>query len=187
MEKIGFLGGTFDPIHKGHLEIARIVADRLCLDKVFLIPAGQPPHKDGEYKKYGKHRLNMAYLAEKYDKRFKVSDYEILKEGKSYSYLTMEYFKNLFPDAQLFFIIGDEAYRMLHTWRHPEKLKKLVTFAVCSRDNKEVDSDAVKIEFPPINISSTMVRSAIKNGEDCSCYLTEEVYNYIKENNLYKG
>jgi len=187
MKKIGFLGGTFNPIHKGHLEIAKIAADRLGLEKVFLIPAGMPPHKEGDYKKDGIHRLKMVHLAKKYDSRFEVSDYEILKEGKSYSYLTMEYFKKLYPDAKLFFIIGDEAYKMLHTWRNPERLRELVTFAVCSRDNSKVEGDAVKITFPPINISSTMIRDRIKKGENCEMLLTSEVYQYIKENNLYKG
>ena len=187
MKKIGFLGGTFDPIHKGHLEAAKIAADRIGLDRVFLIPAGLPPHKEGEYRGSALHRLNMVRLAEKYDSRFKACDYEITKEGKSFSYLTMEHFKEIYPDAELFFIIGDEAYKKLNCWRHPERLKAAVTFAVCTRDNSKIEGDVVKIKFPPINISSTVIRDKIKKGENCESLLTDEVYQYIKENNLYKG
>ena len=187
MKKIGFLGGTFDPIHKGHLEAAKIAADHIGLDKVFLIPAGLPPHKEGEYRGSAVHRLNMVRLSEKYDSRFEACDYEITKEGKSFSYLTMEHFKRLYPDATLYFIIGDEAYGKIDTWRNPERLKAAVTFAVCSRDKKEVLSDGVNISFAPIEISSTMIREKIRQGEPFCEYVTKEVYEYIKENNLYKG
>lgn len=186
MKKIGFLGGTFDPIHNGHVEIAKIAADSLGLDKVFFIPAALPPHKEGNYAENGVHRLNMAYLAAEVDERFEVTDYEFKREGKSYSYLTMEYFKELYSDATLYFILGDEAYAALDSWKHPERLKKVVEFIVVNRENIEFSGNVHSIKIPPIDISSTKIRALIKENKDAGSYLPQKVYDYILRNNLYR-
>ena len=186
MKKIGFLGGTFNPIHNGHIEIAKIVADRISLDTVYLIPAGIPPHKMGDYRENAAHRLDMVRLAAEGDKRFKVSDYEIKKEGKSFSYITMEHFREFYKDDKLYFIMGDEAYRDIDTWKNPERLRAASEIVVVNRQNLPVEG-AISITFPPIEISSTMIREKIKKGEDVSDFLPEKVLRYIEENNLYKG
>lgn len=186
MKKIGFLGGTFDPIHKGHIEIARLAAEKAGLDEVILMPAGLPPHKEGDYENSSSHRLNMVRLAAEGEGKISVSDYEIKKEGKSYSYLTMEHFKKVYENCELYFILGDEAYCQLDTWKHPERLRKAVKFVVMNREGIEISGDAVSVKFPPIEISSTMVRELIKNGESAEKYLDSKVWKYIKENGLYR-
>ncbi len=187
MKKIGFLGGTFDPIHNGHVEIAKIAADALSLDTLFFVPAAFPPHKEGNYEESGEHRLCMARLATECDKRFVVSDFEFKSTGKSYSYLTMEHFKSLYPEDRLFFILGDEAYAQIDLWKHPERLRKVVEFVVINRNNIDFLDGVISMKIPPIEISSTMIREKIRRGEDVSGFLPQNVYNYILENNLYKG
>ena len=187
MKKIGFLGGTFDPIHNGHIEIARLAADKPLLDMLYFVPAALPPHKEGNYKESGEHRLSMAHLAAECDKRFLVSDFEFKSTGKSYSYLTMEYFKSIYPDDKLFFILGDEAYAQMDSWRNPERLREVVEFVVINRQNIDFSDGVTSMKIPPINISSTMIREKIRSGEDVSGFLPQKVYKYILENNLYKG
>jgi len=187
MKKIGFLGGTFDPVHNGHIEIAKIVADRLCLDKVYLIPAGIPPHKEGSYRENGSHRFNMVSMAAKCDERFGVSDYEMKKEGKSYSYITMEHFKKVFEGDTLYFIMGDEAYADIDKWKNPERLRAAAKLVIVNRNNIPVSGDVISVKFPPIEISSTMIREKIRGGEDVSAFLPGDVYEYILKNNLYRG
>lgn len=187
MKKIGLFGGTFDPIHKAHIEIAEKALEVLSLDKVIFVVAGEPPHKSGDYRIDALHRLNMVNLATADNSKFEVSDYEIIKQGKSYSYQTAGYFKRNNPDTKMYFLIGDDAYRELSTWKHPEKLSALVTFAVFTRGSGEVTGNFIKIDIEPIKISSTQIRERLLKGEDVSDLLPESVINYIKENNLYKG
>lgn len=186
MKKIGFLGGTYDPIHKGHMEIARIAAEVVGLDEVIIMPAGLPPHKEGDYEQNSYHRLNMARLAAEGEEKISVSDYEIKKDGKSYSYLTMEHFKEIYKNCELYFILGDEAYSNLDKWKHPERLRKAVKFIVMNRDGLEISGDVTAVPIEPIKISSTMIRELIKRGESAEKYLHPKVWEYIKENGLYR-
>ena len=193
MKKIGLFGGTFDPIHCAHLAIAAKALDVLSLDKVIFIVAGEPPHKSGNYRTQAQHRLKMVQIAALCNERFEVSDYEIKKQGKSYSYLTANHFKKQYPDAGLYFIIGDEAFRELPTWKFPEKLASLVTFAVFTRDGGDIEvspTDAlsgkfIKIEIEPIKISSTAVRERLLRGEDVTGLVPDCVIEYIRKNDLY--
>lgn len=186
MKKIGFLGGTFNPIHNGHIEIARIAAKAAGLEEVILMPAGLPPHKEGNYEENANHRLNMVRLAAEGEEGISVSDYEMKKEGKSYSYLTMEHFKEVYKNCELYFILGDEAFCQLHTWKNPERLKAAVKFIVINRDGLSLPEDVIKVKIPPIEISSTMIRNLVKNGENAEKYLNPKVLEYIKENGLYR-
>ena len=185
MKKIALLGGTFDPIHKAHIEIAKKAVSALGLDKVIFVVAGQPPHKTGDYRIDAFHRYNMVKIAIVEEKCFEVSDYEIKKRGKSYSYLTAAHFKNKYPDSKIYFIIGDEAFREMSSWRHPEKLSELVKFAVFTRDGGTVSGKCEKIEIEPINISSTQIREMLAEGKDAGELLPDGVMEYIRKNNLY--
>ena len=191
MKKIGLFGGTFDPIHRAHIAIAAKALEVLSLDKVIFVVAGQPPHKSGDYRTHAQHRLKMVQLAASCNEKFEVSDYEIKNRGKSYSYQTAGYFKKQNPDAELYFIIGDEAFRELPAWKCPEKLVSLVTFAVFTRDSVDIKgnfikkSDFVQIEIEPIEISSTAVREMLSRGEDVSDLVPDSVIDYIRENDLY--
>lgn len=186
MKKIGFLGGTYDPIHNGHIEIAHIAAEVAGLDEVIIMPAGLPPHKEGDYEQNGIHRLNMVRLATEGEEKISVSDYEMKKEGKSYSYLTMEHFKEVYKDCELYFILGDEAYCQLDRWKHPERLRKAVDFIVINREGLPLPKDVISADIKPIEISSTMIRGLIKNGKSAEKYLSPKVWEYIKENDLYR-
>ncbi len=186
MERIGLFGGMFDPVHLGHIHAAREVADTIGLDKVIFIPANVPPHKKNGCYVEGKHRLAMLRLALHEDSRFVPSDYELLKDETSYSYITVEHFKNAFPADKLYFIIGDEAYALLHTWKSPERIRAAADFVVVTREGTPPPTDALYIRIPQVPISSTAVRAALKNGENAESLLPEAVAEYIEKNGLYQ-
>ncbi len=186
MKRIGLFGGMFDPVHLGHLHAAKEAADKIALDRVFFIPASVPPHKKNGCYESGAHRLAMLRLATEADARFAVSDYELNKEGTSYSYLTVEHFKTVFPEDKLFFIIGDEAYSLLHTWKSPERIRAAADFVVVTREGTPPPDDALYIEIPKVQISSTKVRKCLLDGETAHALLPEKVVAYIEENGLYR-
>ncbi len=183
--RIGLYGGMFDPVHFGHLHVAKEAAERLSLDKVLFIPASVPPHKKNGCFADSTHRLSMLSLALS-DPRFSVSDYEITKAGTSYSYLTAEHFRAQFPCDELFFLIGDEAYALLHTWKNPDRIRACAQFAVVTREGTPPPKDALYIPIPKVEISSTMVREKLAKGEGAEGLLPENVIEYIRKNGLYK-
>lgn len=131
--RIGLLGGTFNPIHNGHLQIAREVDQKLHLDSILFIPSGAPPHKPDEKIPAAGHRLAMARLALHDFPRFSVSDIEVKRPGKSYSIQTIADLKALHPSDSLFFIIGMDAFYDLPTWKEAGRLLTLCHFVVVSR------------------------------------------------------
>ena len=185
-EKIGLLGGTFDPVHNGHLAIARAAICQAGLSSVIFIPAGDPPHK-AKTGAGAAQRLEMVRLATKGDPRFLVSDYEVEKAGPSYSVDTVRHFKAQHGGAELYFIMGDDAYSDIATWHDAKTLLGLCRFLVFSRKNLPVPPPAEKIEITPIAISSTQIREGLKQKEkqNLSALLPEGVYAYILANHLY--
>lgn len=183
-EIIGLLGGTFDPIHNGHLAIASAAIRQAGLSSVIFIPAGDPPHKLKTAANAGQ-RLEMVHLAAKADPRFSVSDYEVRKSGPSYSVDTVRHFKAVFPGAELYFIMGDDAYSAIATWHDAKTLLGLCRFLVFSRKNLPVSPPAQKIEIAPIPISSTQIREGLKTKQNLSALMPEGVYAYILANHLY--
>ena len=144
MKKIGIYGGTFDPIHFGHVKAAENVLKTLRLDLIIFVPAGMPPHKEGKYNITAGDRLLMCKLATENNPRFIVSDYEVRHGGKSYTYKTLEFFKREFPGDELFFIMGDEAYAGFSTWKKPETIRSLAKLIVVKRTGENLkDSDTV--------------------------------------------
>ncbi len=184
MGKIGLFGGMFDPVHMGHLHAAEKAADRLGLDRVIFIPANVPPHKKNGCFAGGKHRLAMLQLALE-DARFLASDYELTKQGTSYSYLTVEHFRTLFPDDKLYFLIGDEAYALLHTWKEPARIRRAAEFLVVTREGTPPPADALYVEIPKLTVSSSEIRAHLKKGDTAHPLLPPCVTKYIKENGLY--
>lgn len=185
MERIGLFGGMFDPVHFGHLHAAEMAAERAALDRVIFIPASVPPHKKNGCFVSGEHRLSMLQLALEADPRFSASDYELKKEGTSYSYITAEYFASTYPTASLYFIIGDEAYNLLHTWKMPERIKRVASFLVVTRDGTPPPRDALYIKIPKVQISSTEVRQVLAEGDSAQNLLPKQVEAYIRKNQLY--
>ncbi len=182
--RIGLFGGAFNPFHNGHLAIAKTAIEKANLDKLIFIPTGNAPHKK-ETRVSRTDRLNMLKSAIKGEEKMFVSDYELRKDTVSYSADTTEYFKSMYPDDELFFIIGDDSYNQLDTWHEPERIMKAATLLVFPREGAEVFPPAMEIDMPRVEISSSVVREKIKLGKDCRNLLPKSVFDYIIKNSLY--
>ncbi len=202
--KIGIYGGSFNPPHKEHINIAVNAVKQLNLDKLFIIPANVPPHKVGVSILEGKHRAKMINLALKdlgCEDKIVVSDYELNSAEKSYTYLTIEYFKSLYPYAELFFLVGTDMLEDFPTWKNPDRILNSAKLFVTQREGEDLEkakevflgkfgcrlSDVVYANFIGKNVSSTDIRNRLLLGLDVSCKLTESVIEYISSNGLYKG
>ena len=138
MRRIALFGGSFDPIHKGHVEIAKTAISRLSLDEVIFIPSGISPHKAG-LTASNEDRYNMVCLALEGEEKLSVSNFEIKKETKCYSFETVEEFKKRYPYDELYFIIGDDQYEKFTTWYKWEELLSKCHFVVFTRDGGEIN------------------------------------------------
>lgn len=197
MGKIGLFGGTFDPPHKAHIELAAAVCKEFCLDKIIFIPAGNPPHKTDKKITDKHHRYKMVELAiENFDKFF-VSDFDIKNEKPNYSYITIEHFKKLFFNDEIFFIVGEDSYRDLPLWKNYPNILSLCTFIVVNRpDVKDLDyyekykslvpsHKALFLNDFSYDLSSTELRKNIASGNIKPHDLPFGVMEYIKNNKLY--
>ena len=182
--KIGLFGGAFNPVHNGHMAVARAALKEFCLDKLIFIPTGNAPHKK-ETTISRKDRLNMLLLATKGEEKMCVSDYELMQNKVCHSADTTEYFKSLYKEDELFFIIGDDSYTALDTWYEPERILKACTLLVFPRNGADVTLPAVSVPMEKIEVSSSDIREKIKMGKDCTNVLPKEVFNYIIKKNLY--
>lgn len=197
MARIGLFGGSFNPIHSGHINLAVSVMEKLMLDKVIFIPSGLAPHKSSSEYADSADRLEMCRLATEEYESFEVSDYEINKSGKSYSVYTVEHFRKIFPDDELFLMVGSDMLLTFDTWFRYEDILKNAVLAAVSRNGNDFDelykmteklSDLgriVVVNNDAITISSSKIRKMIKNNEDISCYLNGKVVKYIILKNLY--
>lgn len=196
IKKLGVLGGTFDPPHKGHIRAAIIAADTLGLDKVLLIPTNIPPHKHTEGRSAApEQRLEMTEIAARADKRLKADGREIARGGVSYTYLTVSELKDEYPAAELWLICGTDMFLTVQKWRRAEEFLKRVSLAAVPRSagdtealvkqaeylKKEYGVRATVIECEPIEVSSSGIRDRAGGPE----LLPEGVYAYIAENRLY--
>lgn len=188
--RTGLFGGTFNPIHNGHVSLAQGAKEQLKLDRVIFIPAFIPPHKSSNELADAGDRFRMIELAIAGRPGFEISRFEIEKEAKSYSIETLKYFKASYPeDAEFFFLIGADALKGLSDWKDIDKAFELCKFAVCNRPGFQEDSrypDIEKIDIADVDISSTQIRKRIKKGESIKGLLPQTVESYIKEKNLYK-
>ncbi|MBR2477004.1 MAG: nicotinate-nucleotide adenylyltransferase [Clostridia bacterium] len=192
--KIAILGGTFNPIHLGHIAMAECVLEQTDAEKICFLPNGQPPHKKGDIITDKVHRLKMVELAIANNPAFFVSTYEILQEKHCYTINTIKYFNSL--DDEYSFIIGADSLFQLSRWKDADELKKICSFIVCDRANqgntaKEVERlknegcRITMVNMPLVEIDSTSIRERVKNGLDISGYTTPDVIDYIKNNGLY--
>ncbi len=185
MRKIALFGGSFDPIHLGHIKIARLAMEKTGLDEVIFIPSGKSPHKDSLAA--SEHdRLLMTRLATEGIEGFSVSDFEIKKEGKSYSFETVKAFRKMYPDDELYFIMGDDQYKVFSSWYKSDELLTLCKFIVFTREGENIMPPFLGIRIEPILISSSEIRGKIKSGEALDGLLPERVIDYISENKLYR-
>lgn len=200
LKKIGIMGGTFDPIHLGHLAIAEEVREEMNLDKIIFIPTGIPPHKNNEYITSAKHRYAMTLLATIDNPRFETSMLEINRPGKSYTIDTVNQLSNYYKnDVDLYFIIGADSVFHILKWKKSDELLTKCKFVAISRpgyDNeklkREIDNlyktygTSIKvISTMYLNISSTMIRERLKNGKSIKYLVPNAVEDYIRKNKLY--
>lgn len=200
-EKIGILGGTFDPVHLGHLIIAEEVRSNVGLDKILFVPAGVPWMRENEGVSAGKHRLNMVDLAVKSNPHFESSSIEIDRQGVTYTADTLETLReDLDHEVELSFIMGMDVLEKFHLWKSPETVVELCSLVIVNRPgNQAVDvNEVVKkypeagaklriINVPRMEISSSEIRERVRQEKSLKYLVSEEVIEYIDKNNLYKG
>lgn len=197
---IGILGGTFDPVHMGHLILAQEVLQSANLDKILFIPAGLAPHKDNEKIVDSKHRLNMLLLATEGNSQFEISTIEIEKKTLSYTYETLYQLKSIYKKDTLYYIIGADNVFNIETWKSFEELFKLCDLLVALRpgfDKKSVikksnqliykyNAKIQVLDIPLIDISSSDIKKAIIKKKSIKYLVPESVGEYIREHLLYQ-
>ena len=191
MKPVGILGGTFDPIHLGHLITAQALLEIRNLEKIIFIPCSISPHKKNIRHSEAKHRINMVKLAVKGIPYFSYSEIEIKRGGISYMVDTLMELKKSFNKIEL--IIGFDNIEKFYTWKEPDKLLKLAKLIVMKRETeKEIlvkdkyYKSAIFVKTPAIEIQSTDIRKRLKKNLPIDFLITKEVKNYILKNNLYK-
>lgn len=193
--KIGILGGTFDPIHLGHVYLANQAASTLGLKKVIFVPAGYPWMKKDKKISAPRHRLNMTYLALENDTNFQVYDSEITRPGISYTIDTIIELKRRFdPGTEFYLIMGEDAASLIDYWKNPNQIMKMAKLAVMMRaggqslmtekDNKikfkRIDETAMFLE-----VSSTKIRKMVNERKPIGEFVHRDVEKYIYEHKLY--
>ncbi|MHA8111011.1 nicotinate-nucleotide adenylyltransferase [Lactobacillaceae bacterium Melli_B4] len=185
---IGLLGGTFNPVHTGHLIIADQVRSQLGLDQVLLMPDAIPPHVDRKTAIDTSHRVNMLRVATESNDKLGIELSEIIRGGKSYTYDTIRELTNRFPNNNYYFIIGGDMVEYLPKWHRIDELIKLVQFVGVKRSGYPITSHypVVWVDVPMLDISSTLIRSKIHQKQSIRYLVPNAVNNYIKENHLYE-
>lgn len=187
--KTAIFGGTFNPVHKEHVNIVLSAQRELGLDKVIVVPSAVTPQKSGRIVISGEHRLNMCRLAFDGIDDVEVSDYELKQGGVSYSYLTCEEFAKRHKGDKLYFIVGADMFENFSSWKYPERILAKVTLAVCSREkplDKTAPFDFVKFSYVGAKVSSTRIRTLCALDESVEEYVPVKVWEYIKNNGLYR-
>ena len=196
---IGIFGGTFNPVHNGHVKLAESVCNKISFDKLFIIPTKIPPHKYALELASEQDRLTMCRLAFDNDEKYTISDYEIKQSGKSYSINTLKYLKQLFPDDTLYLIMGSDMLLMFNQWKEYKEIVKLANLVVIARHDedikkikdyqpfiKDIGGNCIIVDVIPYDISSSQIRKMIKQNEEIACYLPEKIVKYIYSKKLYK-
>ena len=195
-QAIGIMGGSFNPIHYGHLLAAACAADEFRLEKVIFVPAAIPPHKRNLHLASEEDRYRMAVLATRDNPLFLVSDVEISRGGVSYTVDTLRYFKEQYPNHRIYFITGADTISEIHTWRSPKEVLQLAHFIVALRPGYKLEGlesefyqryiDRIGcMEMPVMGISSTEIRHRVKAGKTIRYQVHPEVIEYIRERGLY--
>ncbi len=186
MKKIGLLGGTFDPPHIGHLTMAEEAYEKLNLDEVWFIPSAEPPHKE-QAKVSAVDRLLMLKVALEPVNYFKINTIELQRQGKSYTYDTIQALKEQYPAYQFYFIIGADMVEYLPNWYKIDQLIELVQFVGVKRPDYQLDTSypVILLDTPGLDISSTMIRERLKLNRSVKYLIPERVLSLIKEKGLY--
>ncbi len=196
MIKVGIFGGSFNPVHNGHIHLAETVKNKLELDKVIMIPANISPDKNCNEYADKNDRFEMCRLASEGKEWLEVSNWEIMQNNISYTYNTIIHFKEKYPDYQLYLMVGSDI--CFDKWYKYKEILKNVTLVFVSREKDDFKlleikcqklskyGNVVVVKTEPLVISSSEIRKSIKNHQFCSCYLSEKVVQYIEQKKLYK-
>ncbi|KPN81201.1 putative nicotinate-nucleotide adenylyltransferase [Apilactobacillus kunkeei] len=187
-KKIGIIGGTFNPIHNGHLFIADQVRSQLGLEKVYFMPDFIPPHVDHKDAIDADDRVNMVNLAINDNDKFDIEMLEIINRGKSYTYNTMVELKRRHPDYEYYFIIGGDMVEYLPKWYRVDDLFKLTHFVGVRRENYPMSTKypVIWVDVAKLDISSTLIRKLVSNHQSIRYLVPDAVLKYIKEHHLYE-
>lgn len=199
-KRLGIMGGTFDPVHLGHLRTAEFIYDHLGLAKIIFVPAFIAPHKVGLEFAPAADRYRMTELATEPYPYFEVNDIELKRSGVSYTYDTVMQLKGLYPDCELYFIIGADAVPMLNTWHKIRELLGEVTFIaadrpgygqtvnkVCEFFGELAKNKILLLDTPEVDISSTNIRERVRQGISIKGLVPENVEQYIFKEHLYRS
>lgn len=199
--KIGIMGGTFDPIHNGHLMLGEYAYKQFELDEIWFMPNGNPPHKASEsIESQTKNRVEMVKRAIKGVEYFYLQRYEVDNTEVNYSYKTVAHFNEIYPDYEFYFIIGADSLFNMEKWIHPEILLKSCKMLAAYRDEKSTDEMLAQIRYlnekygadiyllntPNVNISSSDIRKMIKEGISIQGLVPESVLQFIEEKQLFR-
>jgi len=202
MKKIGIMGGTFNPIHYGHLFLAEHAYEQMELDEILFMPSNHPPHKASKDIVSNEHRKTMVALAIKDNPHFTLSTLELEREGTTYTVDTLEILTKEQPEAEFFFIVGADSFFAIPYWKNPERILELCSLVVFERDHVEQDQMLKQLEFltstypgakifllkmPTIQISSKKIRERIAENKSIRYYVPADVQDYIEKHNLYSA
>ena len=193
--KIALFGGSFDPVHREHVNYVRAAIRTLSLDLVVVMPSRLAPHKRLGAQADGEARLQMCRLAFEHEPRVRVSDFELSQDGVSYSYLTCRAFAKYYPDAERYFLVGADMLEDFFTWKQPEDILKHVTLVACGRGHEKAEAlrarfrsvfgkDFLSLDFSGEAVSSTDIRVSLAFGKKPEA-LDERVFAFIREKGLY--
>ena len=191
---VGILGGSFDPPHKAHIELAKAAFAQCGLNRLLFVPARQAALKSNAVCATGRQRAEMLRIcAEKLDFDWQIEPFELSRGGVSYSIDTARYLAEKYPNADLVWIIGSDHIGKLAAWRDIESLCEIVRFACAGRPRCPLKDDFLPknaridfLDFPPMDISSSSIRADITAGADAGAFLDPNVISYIKNNKLYQ-
>jgi nicotinate-nucleotide adenylyltransferase len=191
--KIGFLGGSFDPVHFGHLLAAQDAFEQHTLDRLILVPAARAPLKPNDVKSSAEDRLAMLRAATEWDHRFEISDFELRRGGMSYTIDSARHFRALYPRDELFWVIGGDQLPKLHLWKEITELAQLVEFIFLERPGYPVKA---RPDIPGLRlhrcdghllaVSSTELRERNRRNLSLDYFVPHKAIVYIKENALYR-
>jgi nicotinate-nucleotide adenylyltransferase len=196
-QRIGVLGGTFDPVHNGHLHIGDALRTALDLDGVLWVPAGRPPHKSDQIVSSDKDRLAMLDLALAGSAIDEISTIDINRSGPSYTADTLEILAERFPTARLFFLMGEDSLRDLSTWHHPERILRVAELAVAGRPGVDTDLQSLEFQVPGVRkrvhvvpteemaISSSDIRRRVRENQSIRGLVPASVEADIQNHGLY--
>lgn len=198
--RLGIFGGTFDPVHWGHLVMAEQCREQCGLDQVWFLPAGLPPHKTGSAISSGKQRAEMLEFAIAGQAEFLVNRMELSRDGKTYTVDTLRQLHEERADDELFFLIGGDSLNDLPSWREPGRIVELATVVAVNRGDRplpeeqelfkhlgpEVASRVKLVTMPGMDLSSTDIRQRVREGKSIRFMVPRAVEAYIAEHNLYR-